>query len=147
MELPPQTLPLPGSWFYIWGPCFFTNLALSQFTKFNIKIKLSKIKIILLRQLRILLFRIWLTSQIEWLLWNLLRKKKRKQTRVHFCPLVFVMHQGVVYWRRFQNSVTRKNTFYAYSSSNVLMFNQDLDFISSCRDTGAEVKKNLRTMV
>ena len=37
--------------------------------------------------------------------------------------------------------MTRKNTFYAYSSSNVLMFNQDLDFISGCRDTGAEVKK------
>ena len=129
----PKPIFFLGNWFYDWEPSFSMNLALPSFTKFNIKIKQSNTKIILLRQLRILLFRIWLISHIELLLWHLLWKKKNKQTRVHFCPLVFVMPQWIVYWKRFHNSVIRKSSFYAPSSSNVLMFDQDFDFISGCQ--------------
>ena len=78
VKIPPHTLPLPGNWFYIWKPSFFMNLALTQLTKISFKIRLSKTKIIVLRQLGIILFWIWLTCQTERLLWNLFWKKQQE---------------------------------------------------------------------
>ena len=56
-----------------------------------------------------------LIDQSDWAAVMTLALKKNKQLRVHFCPLVFVAGQGVVCWKRFHNSVIRKNVFYALS--------------------------------
>ena len=109
----PHLSPLRGTDFISGKPSFSMKLALIQFTKFNTEVILSKTKIIVFRQLWILLFWMWLTCQIERLLWHFALKKQQ-----FIFVLLYLLCRRVAYWKRFHNSAIRKNAFYERSYSN-----------------------------
>ena len=109
----PHFFPLRGTEFISGKLSFSMKIALTQFTKFNTEVILSKTKIIVLRQLFILDF----IDLSDWA--AIVTFCFIKQQQQFIFVLLYLLCRRVAYWKRFHNSAIRKNSLCALFYSNV----------------------------